>query len=137
MLGFDALYRNDFSDPEIARIAVIEKRIVLTHDRGLLKRGEITHGYWIRNIEPRKQLLEGLRRLDLAPSVDLFTRCLVCNTRLEHVDKDTIVARLPEGAAEHFEHFHECPGCQRVYWKGSHYRRMLKLVGRTLREARR
>lgn len=136
LLGFDAAYRNDFGDPEIARRAAAEARVVLTRDRGLLKRAEVTHGYWVRHTEPRKQLLEILRRFDLPDSVDLFTRCLVCNTSLERADKQTIAARLPRRTAEHFEDFHVCPGCRRVYWKGSHYRRMLQLVGRTLRQAR-
>jgi uncharacterized protein with PIN domain len=136
LFGFDALYENGAADPEIARRSAAERRVVLTRDRGLLKRNEVTHGYWVRSTEPRKQVLEILRRFDLAESVDLFTRCLVCNFRLERVDRETIAGRLPGRTAEHFEDFHTCPNCGRVFWKGSHYRRMLGLAGRTLREAR-
>lgn len=136
LLGFDALYRNDFTDAEVAATAAREQRIVLTRDRGLLKRNEVTYGYWIRHTEPRKQLVETVRRFDLAPRVDLFTRCLVCNAKLERVDKSVIESRVPPRTAERFQHFHLCPSCGRVYWKGSHYHRMLKLIGRTLREAR-
>jgi uncharacterized protein with PIN domain len=137
LLGFDTLYRNDLHDAEIARLSASEGRIVLTRDRGLLKRNEVTYGYWVRHMEPRKQLLELLRRFDLATCLDLFTRCLICNTCLIRVGKEKVAERLPARTAEHFEDFHLCPQCQRVYWKGSHYRRMLRLVGRTLREARR
>ncbi len=136
LLGFDAMYRNDLTDAEVAAAAARERRIVLTRDRGLLKRNEVIYGYWIRHSEPRKQLVETLRRFDLAPRVDLFTRCLVCNARLERVEKCAMESRLPPHAAERFQDFHLCPSCGRVYWKGSHYRRMLKLIGRTLREAR-
>jgi uncharacterized protein with PIN domain len=136
LLGFDAMYRNDFKDPELARVSAAERRVLLTRDRGLLKRNEVVYGYWVRQTEPRRQLLEALRRFDLTPHVDLFTRCLICNTRLVPVEKEAVAARLPDRTAEHFQDFHLCPGCDRVYWKGSHYRRMLMLVGRTLREAR-
>ena len=136
LFGFDAMYRNHAADPEIARWSADGRRVVLTRDRGLLKRNEVTHGYWVRGTEPRKQLLEILRRFDLPGSVDLFTRCLVCNIPLARVDKETIAGRIPGRTAEHFEDFHECPNCGRVFWKGSHYRRMLGLAGRTLREAR-
>lgn len=136
LLGFDTMYRNDSADPELARVSAGQSRVLLTRDRGLLKRSEVVHGYWVRQTEPRKQLIEAIRRFDLAPHVDLFTRCLMCNTRLTPIAKQTVADRLPPRTAEHFQDFHLCPGCDRVYWKGSHYRRMLTLVGRTLREAR-
>jgi uncharacterized protein with PIN domain len=137
LMGFDTVYRNNYDDRELARRAFEEQRVLLTRDRGLLKRGEVAYGYWVRQTEPRKQLLEILRRYDLAGKVDLFTRCLICNHRLEPVSKEVISARVPRRTAEHFQDFHVCPGCDRVYWKGSHYRRMLQLVGRALRETRR
>ncbi len=136
LLGFDALYRNDFTDAEVAAVAAREQRIVLTRDRGLLKRNDVTYGYWIRHTQPRKQLIEILRRFDLAPRADLFTRCLVCNAKLERVEKSVIESRVPPRTVERFQDFHLCPSCGRVYWKGSHYHRMLKLIGRTLRQAR-
>ncbi len=47
-------------------------------------------------------------------------------------------ASLTAGPAARAEDgFHLCPACDRVYSKGSHYRRMLRLAGRTLRVARR
>jgi uncharacterized protein len=136
LLGFDALYRKDFGDAEIARISHSESRVVLTRDRGLLKRNEVLYGYWVRQTEPRRQLLEILRRFNLTGRVDLFTRCLICNTALQRVGREAVLERVPPRAAGLFHDFHACPGCERVYWKGSHYRRMLQLVGRTLREAR-
>ncbi|HSW52088.1 MAG TPA: Mut7-C RNAse domain-containing protein, partial [Sulfuricaulis sp.] len=44
LLGFDVLYRNSFTDREVARIAGEEGRIVLTRDRALLQHKIITHG---------------------------------------------------------------------------------------------
>jgi uncharacterized protein with PIN domain len=136
LLGFDAAYRNDLTDEQIAGRAATESRIVVTRDRGLLKRAEVMYGYWMRHTEPRKQLTELVRKFDLARQVDLFTRCLVCNTELERADKQVIESRVPPRTAERFQDFHLCPGCGRVYWRGSHYQRMLRLIGRTLREAR-
>jgi len=135
--GLDALYRNHASDEELAREAAGGARVLLTRDRGLLKRNDVVHGYWLRNTEPRRQLLEVTRRFDLIRHADLFTRCLVCNTVLDIVDKATVAAEMPERAREQFDDLRRCPGCARVYWKGSHYRRMLHMVGRILRAARR
>lgn len=72
MLGFDTIYRNNSSDAELARISRDEHRTLLTRDVGLLKRGAITHGYYVRQTAPRKQLDEVLRRFDLANAAAPF-----------------------------------------------------------------
>ena len=56
MVGFDTLYRNDYDDGDLARISHDERRILLTRDRGLLKRSMVTHGYCVRETNPRLQL---------------------------------------------------------------------------------
>src|SRR5262249_7296465 len=66
MLGFDTLYRNDYQDEELADISQRERRILLTRDRGLLKRRTVSHGYLLRETDPREQLAEVVRRFDLA-----------------------------------------------------------------------
>ena len=53
MLGFDTLYQNDYPDEELARVSSQEGRILLTRDRGLLKRSAVTHGYCVRETDPR------------------------------------------------------------------------------------
>src|SRR5690242_4538900 len=68
MLGFDARWRNDAGDEELARTAAAEHRIILTRDAGLLKRRIVTHGYRVREADPRRQLAEVVRRLDLSRS---------------------------------------------------------------------
>ena len=61
LLGFDCLYRNDYRDAELVRIAVHEGRIVLTRDRRLLHAKAITHGYWVRAVLAEEQIGEVLR----------------------------------------------------------------------------
>ena len=58
MLGFDTLYRNNYSDPELASISASENRILLTRDRGLLKHSIIDYGYFVRTTGTHKQLQE-------------------------------------------------------------------------------
>ena len=62
-MGFDVLYKNDFDDDEIVRISLKEKRAILTKDRGILKRNEVTHGYWIRSTKVEEQVKEVLRQI--------------------------------------------------------------------------
>ncbi len=124
MAGFDALYRNDYGDRELAGISAGERRILLTRDRGLLKRSVVTHGYYVRETAVRKQLVEVLRRFDLFRLAKPFVRCMRCNALLEAARPEEVAARVPPEAARLHEEFLACPRCGRVYWRGGHYRRM-------------
>ncbi|HPA16696.1 MAG TPA: Mut7-C RNAse domain-containing protein [Verrucomicrobiae bacterium] len=128
MLGFDALYRNDYRDDELARVSAVGQRILLTRDAGLLKRAVVTRGYWVRETDVRRQLAEVVVRFDLAASVAPFQRCLRCNGRLEPVEKEVVAGRLPPMVRLQHREFQRCPDCDRIYWKGSHYRRMRQWV---------
>jgi uncharacterized protein with PIN domain len=132
LLGFDALYRNDYDDPELAEISSAQHRILLTKDRGLLKRNLVTHGYCIRDSDPKQQLLEVIRRFDLRGDIQPFRRCLKCNGLLAEVSKSAIIDRLEEDTIRYFDDFRICSDCDQIYWKGSHYDRMLRFLDETL-----
>jgi uncharacterized protein len=128
MAGFDTAYRNGSADEELAAISSSEHRILLTRDIGLLKRGEVTHGYFVRETAPRLQLAEVVRRFDLGRLLRPFTRCMRCNGALQPVAKEEVAASLPPLVAELRETFQRCPGCGRVYWKGGHHQRMRTMM---------
>jgi len=128
MLGFDAQYRNRASDPELVETSVTEHRILLTRDRGLLMHSAVTRGYWVRATDSRVQVAEILARFDLAGALDPFTRCMACNTLLGPTDPNEVWRRLPPRAAQRYDEFLQCPGCRRVYWQGSHWRRMRRWI---------
>lgn len=128
MTGFDTLYDNGFRDDEIERLAQAEQRIVLTRDRELLKRRTITHGCYVRALRSQAQLREVFDRLDLARSAQPFTRCLSCNALLQPVEKAVVQERLPPQVRARHERFSACPGCGRIFWEGTHWRRMRELV---------
>jgi len=133
MLGFDVLYRNDYSDAEVARIAASEDRVVLTRDRDLLIRKEIVRGCYVHALQGEAQLAEVLTRFKLHGSARAFSRCLTCNGVLQMVDKDDIENRVPSYSRQRYEVFYECQGCAQVYWAGSHVARMRARVAQMLR----
>jgi uncharacterized protein with PIN domain len=128
MLGFDAVYRSCFSDPELVRVSVDEDRVLLTRDRGLLKHAVLTKGYWLRETDSRAQLAEIVRRFDLKPSMRPFTRCMACNGELVDIPRSEAIAEIPPRVAREFDQFRRCGRCRRVYWPGSHYRRMQERI---------
>ena len=128
MLGFDTLYRNDYSDEELASISVNETRILLTRDRGLLKRDQVTHGYLLTTRDPRQQLLAVVRRFDLISLFYPFSRCIACNGVLVTVSKADVIDQLESKTKLYFEEFKRCENCEKVYWKGSHHQHMITLI---------
>ena len=128
LLGFDTLYGNDPGDLALAALAVDEHRILLSRDRGLLMRREITHGCYIRGGRPLEQLRHVVERCDLRRLVRPFSRCMKCNAPLQPVAKSEVAAKLPPATRAHYHEFWQCSGCGQVYWKGGHYARLQELV---------
>ena len=128
MLGFDCLYRNDYQDDELARVAIDEERVLLTRDRRLLMRKAIRRGYCIHQIDPRLQAAEVLRRFKLVGQVKPFQRCLRCNNPLQVVQKQEIIERLEPLTKKYYEEFRLCPACNQIYWKGSHFEHMQAMI---------
>lgn len=130
MLGFDTLYENNLTDPDIAQIAAAEKRIVLTRDINLLKHKIIETGYWLRSQMPEEQVLEVINRYQLKNLMQPFVRCIACNGILYPVDKASIIDKLPGNTPSYYNTFYQCRQCQRVYWKGAHFAQMEKTLKR-------
>jgi uncharacterized protein with PIN domain len=134
MMGFDALYGNCATDEELASVSRDQHRILLTRDVGLLKRGAVTHGYFVRETAAARQIAEVVARFDLCRRVRPFTRCLRCNTPLEDAAKDSVLGEVPPRTAELYGEFRRCPRCRRVFWKGGHYRRMRLILEETCKD---
>ncbi|MGD8485681.1 MAG: Mut7-C RNAse domain-containing protein [Chloroflexota bacterium] len=128
LLGFDCRYARAATDEELVTSSVHERRILLTRDRGLLRRKAVTHGYLLRSDQPRAQVLEVVRRFQLSGSIDPFSRCPACNAELVPVAKADIAHRLPPLTRRHYHEFRSCPACGRDYWRGAHHRRLADLV---------
>ena len=137
LVGFDARCDADLDDAALAAIGEQEHRIVLTRDRGLLKRRRVTHGLFVRADRPFDQLVDVLGRLDLGRRLAPFTRCLRCGDRLAAVSKADVLDRLEPLTRQHYDEFARCGECGHVYWKGSHHRRLAELVARITTEVQR
>jgi uncharacterized protein with PIN domain len=130
LLGFDARWSNDLDDAMLASIGHAEHRVVLTRDRGLLKRRNVTHGLFVRSDRPVEQVVEVVQRLDLADQLAPFSRCLRCGGELATVAKAEVLDRLEPLTRQHVDEFHRCRTCGHVYWRGSHHDQLVRLVER-------
>jgi uncharacterized protein with PIN domain len=129
LLGFDTGYMKDVPDSVLVRRALAEGRLLLTRDRALAKTpGVAVH--LVEHDEVATQLRELVTCFDLRVRRErLFSRCTLCNSPLTSVDKEDVRARIPPVAYRLYESFKTCFYCQKVYWPGGHYDRILLAVG--------
>lgn len=128
LLGFDTLYCNSFDSGDLIEVSIRQARVLLTRSRRLLKHKVITRALLVRDVDSTMQLKAIFQRLDLYAEARPFSRCLCCNGLIEPISKQEVAHRLPSRVRAGYETFFLCSSCNRVYWKGTHFRRMSRFV---------
>ncbi|MFG2085573.1 MULTISPECIES: Mut7-C RNAse domain-containing protein [unclassified Spirillospora] len=118
LLGLDTAYHNDMDDPALVVQANEERRVLLTQDRGLLRRRALWFGAYVRGSRPDDQLRDLLDRF--APVLRPWTRCTACNGELVPVDKQEIEGDLELGTRRSYDVYGRCADCGQLYWRGAH-----------------
>jgi uncharacterized protein with PIN domain len=122
ILGYDTLYDPALDDHQLVRLARAGNRILLTRDRELAQRRGVRL-LLVEAEELEDQVRQVLSDLDLVPG-GAFSRCPVCNESLQALDRAAAEARVPSYVAKTQRTFRLCPGCERVYWRGTHWKQM-------------
>ncbi|WP_244416785.1 Mut7-C ubiquitin/RNAse domain-containing protein [Streptomyces hygroscopicus] len=134
LLGVDAAYTNeDPGDAALAALSAKERRVLLSRDRGLLRRREIWAGAFVYSDRPEDQLRDVLGRF--APALAPWTRCTACNGPLADADKNSVREHLEHGTQRTYDVFAQCTACDRVYWRGAHHARLEAIVEEALRDS--
>jgi len=128
VLGFDTAYDPSLDDVALVRLANAENRVLLTRDRHLLRELRPRRAIEVTSDTPLEQLAALVPALELKAPDALFTRCLLCNTPLEEIPSAEAVTALPPTVRELKGPFRRCPTCSRMYWPGSHVRRMTRAL---------
>ncbi|PZG25547.1 hypothetical protein C1I98_34540 [Spongiactinospora gelatinilytica] len=128
VLGVDTAYHNDRDDDELIEQANAERRVLLTRDRGLLRRRRLWAGAYVRGERPDDQLADVLDRF--APDLAPWTRCTACNGLLEPVAKEDVAHLLEPGTRREYDTFARCRTCGRAYWPGAHRPHLSAIVRR-------
>lgn len=124
MLGCDAIANRKWTDLQIAQISASEKRVILTRDRGLLKRKEVVWGRFVRSTDPKEQIKEVVHFFGLENQPLAFTRCMACNGELKPVSKADVLEKLEPKTILYFHEFSQCSSCMKIYWEGCHFEKM-------------
>ncbi|MEV5309937.1 MULTISPECIES: Mut7-C RNAse domain-containing protein [unclassified Streptomyces] len=131
LLGVDTAYEStDIGDPALAARSAAEQRVMLSRDRGLLRRRELWAGAYVYSTRPEDQLHDVLDRF--APELRPWTRCTACNGLLKEATKEEVADRLEAGTQRTYDVFAQCRACGRAYWKGAHHEQLEAIVERAL-----
>jgi len=133
LVGVDAAYANDLDDDILIEHANTGRRVLLTQDRGLLRRRRLWLGAYVRGARPDDQLRDVLDRF--APPLAPWTRCTACNGLLAPARKADVEPLLQPGTRRTYQAFSRCAGCGKVYWHGAHSRRLEDIVAAAIHAA--
>ena len=137
--GFDTLFINDLDDNRLVRLALSEGRVLLTKDTQILKRRVATTGrlkvILIESEEVKAQLRQVVKTLKLTEEIKPFTLCLECNQPLVTKDKEEVKELVPPYVFETQTQYMQCPACNRVYWRGTHWQRMSRELEKIVSES--
>lgn len=133
LLGVDTAYEStDIGDPALAARSAAEQRVMLSRDRGLLRRRELWAGAYVYSTSPEAQLRDILARF--RPPLHPWTRCTACNGLLKAATKEEVADQLHGGTHRSYDVFAQCQTCGRAYWKGAHHEQLVAIVERALAE---
>jgi uncharacterized protein with PIN domain len=131
ILGFDTWYYREIADKQLLKLHAETERVLLTRDtrlvrcRGVGRHVLVASDYW------EEQLREVLEALSISVCEDsVLTRCIVCNRPLDRLTPEEAYRRIPDYVAGSISSFHGCGSCGKVYWAGTHRKRMAAVVSR-------
>jgi uncharacterized protein with PIN domain len=130
LIGYDTLLFKQKDDGQMIKIALSENRVILTKDTQFMKRRLVTNGklktIHIKQDDPKLQVQEVVKTLNLNYHFKPFSLCLECNRALIARDKEEVKNLVPAQVVETQTQYTECPACQRIYWPGTHWQAMVK-----------
>ena len=123
LLGIDTKYASDCDDDRLIEIAENENRIIITRDKELAKND---NAMLVKKGPPEETISKILREFDI--EIKPMNRCSKCNTVVKKVDKIEIKGKVLENIYERNDDFWICPGCDQIYWKGTHWDNIMEKI---------
>lgn len=131
-MGYDAVCLPHASDAELIGRALADGRVLLTRDAEIARRRVVSTGRVRALLLGPHDLMHRLRLVADEVGLDsvgrAFTICLECNQRLRDRPKESVREVVPAYVFRTQEAFKDCPACGRVYWQGTHWARMRRVM---------
>lgn len=128
IFGYDTLYLQHIKDSALLRLSITERRVLLTRDTLLIKRRGVKNFLFISYDHTFDQIKQVVSELGLPYPDNPFSRCIICNAPVIPYSKEEACRIVPEYVCKSQEVFGQCPGCKKVYYKGTHFERMERML---------
>ena len=132
LFGYDTFYADGkISDNELLDIAQKEKRILITRDKLLthIGRKKNLDVIKIKSTDIDEQLKIVLKN-NIINEKQILKRCSICNNPIKLVNKNEIIDRIPKRVFENNEKFWYCNKCNKIYWTGTHYNKIIYKINK-------
>jgi uncharacterized protein len=132
LMGYDTVFLPHLDDGDMVKMALTQQRVLLTRDTQIMQWNIVSSGrvkaILIEEDDPRKQLLQVAQRLNLNYQFNPFSRCLECNALLETRTPQEIEGQVPPYVFKTQSKYTQCPDCHRIYWRGTHWQAMNRVL---------
>jgi uncharacterized protein with PIN domain len=130
LMGYDTAYWREGSDSAFIQQARAEGRWIVTRDRQLAgRRGILALRITSESLDGQISEARALLRDIALRKPEPFSRCPECNGELEVLSVEAARDLVPPYVWHTQSTFRRCPGCGRVYWKGTHWPGMQSRLG--------
>lgn len=137
MMGYDTLFFTGADDGDMVRIALAQDRVILTRDTRIAQRRVVASGRLrvviIQSGSPAEQLGQVRAEIGLDVTYRPFTLCLERNRPLEVRSREDVKRLVPAYVYRTQEQYMACPGCHRIYWRGTHWEAMTNKLAELVR----
>lgn len=127
-IGIDTAWEGAISDKDLVRRAIDEDRFILTLDKKLTEEWRVDNVLLLESEDLFEQFREVIEHFGIEKPDELFTRCLVCNAFLRNAGAEEISENVPTDVMKNQKAFRFCTQCNKVYWEGTHTRRMRAVI---------
>ncbi len=135
ILGYDVVYETFISDDDLIARALRENRIILTMDRELADRESAKNALLLKSYDYKEQLKHVITHYEIDCESHILSRCLLCNERLDSIEKEKIKDKVPPYVYASHDEFDICPQCRRIYWSGTHRDNILETLDEIMKSS--
>jgi len=128
ILGFDTRYFKEDKAASLIIEALRDDRVIVTRNHRLPEARGIKV-VLLKTEKIKEQICEFFTGVGIAYDPRrMFTRCIICNDELIPIDKPRVKNLVPEYVYNTQKNFTTCPHCKKIYWQGTHWGNVVKIL---------